>query len=528
VKIADIRSEEDIPSDPATLKPLFWNLLQQYQHLSQQNQLLRKDAFGRKSEKIEHDPNQQTILDELLAQLPAVQSQEQRDEDAVTVKSHQRRRKHPGRNAIPEDIPREKHIIATPEHDKTCPCCGGAKVVLETVTRTVVERIPATYVVHEYQRDKMVCPRCRDGVHVPELPVVSLVPKGLAGIKLLLFVLTSKYRYHLPLYRIQRQIYHESRIWFTRGTMAGWIAQVCVPLKRVYDAMCAEVKAGPYVHADESLLRLCPKAGGSHTSYMWVYLGASQRVAVFDYRDSRGSKAPREFLTGCAPGTYLMIDGYAAYDAAIAKHDLKAMLCMVHARREFVEAAEVGEQKNYALRIVRIIGQLYRIERFATQHAMSAQQRQQLRGKYSAAIMDKLKAALTQPGFAVLPQSRIGKAIHYVLGHWPRLLRFLDNGDLPIDNSPAERVIRHLAVGRKNWLFVTSEAGGKNMARLYSVQATCALLGIDLEQYLEDVLIRVSARPDDASVADLTPQEWLKARNGGNLPPPATIYPSTH
>jgi len=526
VKLADIRRREDIPTDTATLASLFWTLLQDYQRLSQQNQLLRKHVFGRKSEKVEYDPAQQTMLDGLMAQLPPVAPVEPA-EDVVVVKAHQRRRNHPGRNVIPEDLPREEHVIEPPEEEKTC-TCGRRKVALDAAERKVIERVPARYVLHVYRRPKYVCPHCRNGVTVAEPPLVSPIAKGLAGMSLLLFVLVSKYRYHLPLYRIQRQIYHESRIWFTRSTMVGWIARVCVPLKRLYQAMCAEVKGGGYLHGDESLVRLCPGGGGSHTSYMWVYVGAEGRVVVFDYRESRGGDAPRQFLNGCAAGTYLMIDGYSAYDAAIDKYGLRAMLCMVHLRREFVEAAEVGDQRQYALRVVRIIRQLYRIERFATQRAMNPEQRLALRTQYSAAVMAKLHDALEEPGFTVLPQSRIGGAIAYALKYWPRLMRFLERGDLPIDNSIDERAIRRLAVGRKNWLFVASEAGGKSMAMLYSIVATCELLGINIEQYLPDVLMRLAARPEEHSVADLTPLEWLKARTGGVLPPPAPLYPSAH
>lgn len=526
MKLADIRRREDIPTDISTLSNLFWTLLQDYQHLDQNYRLLRKEVFGRKSEKVEYDPAQQTMLEELVGQLPSAEPPEPA-QDYVTVKSHERRRKHPGRNAIPEDVPREKHVVEPPEEEKTCQC-GRAKVVLETAKRIVVERVPAHYVVHEYYRPKYVCPHCRDGVTVAEPPLVSPIPKGMAGTNLLLFVLLSKYRYHLPLYRIQRQIYHESRIWFTRSTMVGWIAEVCVLLRRVYHAMCAEVKTAVYVHGDESLLRLCPRGGGSHTSYLWVYVGAGGQVAVFDYRDSRGSDAPRQFLKGCAAGTYLMIDGYSAYDAAIDEYGLKAMLCMAHVRREFLEAAEVGDQRQYALRVVRIIRQLYRIERFATQRGMSAEQRLALRTQYSAAVMAKVRDALENPGFVVLPQSRIGGAINYALKHWERLMRFLERGDLPIDNSIDERVIRRLAVGRKNWMFVASEAGGKNMAMLYSILATCELLGINPEEYLPDMLMRLVARPPEATAADLTPPEWLKARNAGALPPPSPLYPSTH
>jgi transposase len=525
VKLTDIHSQSDIPTDIATLSSLFWRLLQEHQHLSQQYQLLRKETFGRKSEKIEHDPNQQTMLDELLAQLPPEEAPEAA-QDYVTVKPHQRRRKHPGRNAIPEDIPREQHIIEPPEEEKTC-TCGCAKVKLGEAKRVVVERIPARYIAHEYIRPKYVCPRCRDGVTVAEPPLVSPIAKGMAGMNLLLFVLLSKYRYHLPLYRIQRQIYHESRIWFTRSTMVGWIAEVCTLLKRVYGCMCNEVKSGMYLHGDESLVRLCPAGGGSQSTYMWVYVGAGGRVAVFDYRDSRGKDAPRQFLNGCTAGTYLMIDGYAAYDAAIDKYKLVPMICLAHVRREFIEAAEVGDQREYANRIIRFIGQLYRVERFATARSMNAEQRLQLRRRVSAPIMDKIKQALLQPGFAILPQSYIGKAINYLRKYWDRATRFLERGELPIDNNIDERVIRTLTIGRKNWMFIASEAGGKRMAILYSFLATCALLGVDPEQYLPDVLMRLAVRPAEASVADLTPLEWLKARNGGALPDSAAaLYPS--
>jgi len=525
VKLADIRSKADVPTDVTTLSGLFWTLLQDHQRLVEQNQLLRKELFGRKSEKQEHDPNQQTMLEELLAQVEPTSAAASPD-DYVTVKPHQRRRKHPGRNAIPQDLPREQHVIEPPQAEKTCECCGRAKVVFDTAKRVVIEREPARYVAHEYIRPKYTCPHCRNGVTVAQPPLVSPIPKGLAGLSLLLFVVLSKYRYHLPLYRVQRQIYHESRIWCTRSTMVGWIAQMHTPLERVYQCMCAEVSSGMYLHGDESLVRLCPEGGGSHTSYMWVYVGAEGRVAVFDYRDSRGSDAPRRFLKGCASGAYLMIDGYAAYDAAIEKYGLIPMICMVHLRREFLEAAEVGDRKEYAQRIVRLIGHLYRIERFATKHGMLAEQRLRLRCNQSAPVMANIKAALLDPGFALLPQSRIGKAINYALKFWDRALRFLERGELPIDNSIDERVIRTLAIGRKNWMFIASEAGGKRMAVLYSVLATCDLLRIDPEQYLRDVLMRLAARPSEASVADLTPLEWLKQRNGGTLPEPKPLYPS--
>ena len=258
--------------------------------------------------------------------------------------------------------------------------------------------------------------------------------------------------------------------------------------------------------------------------YQWVYRGL--RTVVFDYRNTRGSDGPIKFLGGVKPGTFLMVDGYSGYNAAIDKYDVLMMICMTHLRRQFIEAAEVGSQKNFAVLIIRLIGQLYRIERYATAKKLDAAGRLALRQKLCPVIMAKIKAALINPPFVKLPQSRIGKAVNYALHRWDEAQRYLQAGDLPIDNNPAEQVIRDLAIGRNNWMFIASEAGGKCMATLYSIIATCKVNNIDLNEYLADVLMRLPIRTSSQSVADLTPVEWLKAKNGGNLPTATPLYPS--
>ena len=498
-----------------------------YRLLQEQYILLRKELFGKKSEKQTIEDSEQVTLDELLAEV-AEQSEPPKplepDQDFVKVPAHNRRRKHPGRNAIPEDIPVVYHRIEPSEQEMEC--CGTRKAKIGEEIRKVVERIPARYELHIYIRPKYACQKCKDGVTVAEPPLVSPIPKGIAGLRLMIFVMLSKYHYHLPLYRIQRQIYHESRIWFTRSTMVGWIREFCVPLERVVREMIVALKKGPYIHADESPVRRVGDETGPFKAYMWVYVGADDRIAIFDYKESRGSDAPKSFLQDTPSGTYLMTDAYASYNQSIDKYNLIAMICMVHLRREFIEAADVGVQKAYALRIIRIIGQLYRIERFATKKELSHEERLALRKNYSAKIMEKLKVELLNPGFALLPSSRIGKAIAYALNHWEKAMRFLEAGYLPIDNNLCERVIRLLAIGRKNWISIMSEDGGKRMAILYSIIMTCKLNNIDPEEYLADVLMRLAVRPMNMSVADLTPVEWLKAKNGGKLPKQTPLYPN--
>jgi transposase len=532
VKLPEIKTRTDIPSDVNTLQDLLWSSVVELRDLSQKYALLRKELFGKKSEKQSIPLDEQMALDALLVQAQS-KVQPEAAEDFVNVPSHDRRRKHPGRNAIPEEVKRERHVLDITEDEKKCVGCSeratckyGELPVLEEVVRKVVERKAPEYVVHEYVRIKRACPIKKDEVKVVEPPLVTPISKGLAGLELLVFVLVSKYQFHLPLYRIQRQIYHESRIWFTRGTMVGWIAELCVLLKRVYREMVANVKSSPCIFSDDSRLRQVTRELGSKTCFMWVYLGLSGRLVIFDYRDGRGSDAPREFLNGVVPGTYLMTDEYAAYNDAVKRYGLIQMACWMHIRREFIESAEVNSQKEFSLRIVRFIGQLYRIERFAKKKEMTTEQRLSLRRAVSVPVMKKIHDALISVDFVLLPQNRITKAINYALRNWQKAQVFLTDGSLPIDNGPSERVIRDLAIGRKNWNSVGSKRGGKWMAILYSIIATCKLNGIDIEAYFRDVLMRLAMRPENASVTDLTPLEWHKANNGGKLPDLKPIYPS--
>jgi transposase len=519
VKISDIKSPADLPADLSVVRPMLWSLICDYRRLSDDIRLLRKELYGKKSEKQIVADDAQMVLAGLFEQLP---SSVPAKDTFVDVKVHQRRKKHPGRNAIPEDIETQTHIIDLPVEEKSCANDPNHPLVkIGEEKRTIIERVPAKYIKHVYIQIKYGCGTCKDAIVAAEMPLVTPLPRILPGLNLLLFVIISKYQFHLPLYRIQRQIYHESRIWFTRATMVGWIAELCVPLRRIYMEMVAAIKTDSCILSDDSKIKRC-----AHTSFMWVYVNGLQNTAIFDYRESHGAAAPREFLKGVAPGTYLMSDCFSSYNDAVSRYKLIQIACMMHVRREFVEAAEVGSHKEFALKIIRFIGQLYRIERYAAAKKLAADDRYLLRQRYSKPVLENIKAALLEPKIIMLPQSRIGKAINYTLNHWDRVTRFLERGDLPIDNGACERVIRDLAIGRKNWMHVMSDDGGKWMAILYSIIATCKLNNINPDEYLGDVLMRIAMRPVDASVRDLIPTEWLKARTGGALPEKQPLYPS--
>ena len=249
---------------------------------------------------------------------------------------------------------------------------------------------------------------------------------------------------------------------------------------------------------------------------MWAGVGREGRddpvVAVFRYDRSRSKEAARKFLKGSRPGDVLMIDGCTSYRESVKKYSLVELNCMAHNRRYFFEAHETGYHSDYCKTMLRKIGQLYRVERFADRVKADSKKRLVLRQAISKKIIGEIKKLLTDPGFNVLPSNKTGVAISYMLNHWDALTRYIENGNYPIDNNPVERIIRPLAIGRKNWMFAGSENGAKWCAAYYSIFATCLLNNINPEEYLPDILMRLAIRPDDADVKDLLPVQWAAGK----------------
>jgi hypothetical protein len=357
------------------------------------------------------------------------------------------------------------------------------------------------------------------------MPLVTPIAKGLAGFALMSFVLTSKYQYHLPLYRIQRQIYHESRIWFTRSTLCTWVGQACGMLERIYMGLLQLYLASRIKHADET--RVMVKVAEKLVEcWMWTGLSGDGRTAVFVYNRHRSGAAALEFLKGSSAGDYLMIDDCPSYNIPVKELKLVVLRCMVHIRRKFVEARDAGRHKEFLNKIIIKIGQLYRLESFATKSGFTIEQRTELRQTLSCRVLDNIKVTLTNPGFAVLPQSLAGIAINYFLRNWEEATRFVQWGALPIDNTADERINRPFTIGRNNWMQAGSVNGARWMGIMYTIVTTCKLNSINPEDYLKDVLMTLAIRPADADVADLLPVAWFKKNNAGADPILTPLYPS--
>ena len=221
-----------------------------------------------------------------------------------------------------------------------------------------------------------------------------------------------------------------------------------------------------------------------------------------------------------------MIDDCPSYNKPVKELKLVDLRCMAHIRRKFVEAHDAGRHKDCLKKIIIKIWQLYRIERYATKKEFTFEQRTEIRQKLSKSVLEKIKHSLLNPGFVPLPQSLAGTAMNYFLKNWEQATRFIEWGALPIDNTADERINRPFTIGRNNWMQAGSENGAKWMAILYTIITSCKLNNINPDEYLKDVLMRLSIRSDDADIADLLPVNWYKNNNNDLDPIHTPLYPS--
>jgi transposase len=526
----EIHSREDLPKDPDTLRSYSWNLTLAYQHLVEKYRKIIGSKYGKSSEKLTSQENLDALqieMDALLAQIAAPQKQEEdKAAEPVEISSHQRRRKIHGRNSIPAELITEV-VVDLSKEEKTCSCCGSELQQFDVKSHLVVDRVPAKYTATRYLQPVYGCTNCKDHVASQEMPLVTPIAKGLAGFSLMAFVLVSKYQYHLPLYRIQRQIFHESHIWFTRSTLSTWVGQACGMFERIYKGLLQLYLASKIKHADETRV-MVKVAGKLVEGWMWTGLSGDGRTAVFVYNKHRSGAAALAFLAGSSPGDYLMVDDCPSYNKPVKELRLVELRCMAHIRRKFVEARQALRHKEYLNKIVIKIAQLYRLESFATKREFTAEQRTELRQTLSRSVLDKIKNMLMNPGCTVLPSSLAGTAINYFLKNWDQATRYCQWGALPIDNTPDERINRPFTIGRNNWMQAGSQSGARWMGMLYTIITTCKLNSINPDDYLKEVMTSLAMRSADADVTDLLPVNWYKKNNAGTDPALTPLYPSKH
>jgi transposase len=540
-----------LPDDPATLKAMVLELLASLHEHRRDNEALRhrldlllRRLYGPRGERF--DPNQPLLFADLADGPDAAAAP---TEPAAQAQPKRRCRPH-GRRRLPEHLRREQRHYELSAADRVCPGCGTLRIDIGVDQSEQLDYQPASLFVIEHIVHKYACPSCAaaaaghagpaDAEAAPppaagqpsqqQPPAGAVViaaakppmaiAKGLPGAGLLAHLIVSKYVDHLPLYRLER-VYERQGLFLARSTTCDWLAACAQALRPLYDLMVAAVLASRALHTDDTPVQIHdPPPGGTDTGRLWVYLGdTAHAYNVFDFTPNRQRDGPQRFLADFRG--YLHADAFSGYDglylprARAGPGGILEVACNAHARRKFYEARTSDAVRAH--QALAYYGQLYEIERQAKDKHFDEDQVLRLRQDLAVPILDQFQKWLEAERVAVLPKGPMGEAIGYALRQWAALARYTEAGFLAIDNNAAEREMKRIAIGRKNWLFVGSVRGGATAAVLFSFTSTCQRLGVEPWAYLQDVLSRLPGLPAERH-AELLPDRWQDARQAQTTP----------
>ena len=444
---------------------------------------LKRAQFGRSSEQLgDQIAQMELLLEDLETGVAYIV--------AEPIASTLKRVAH--RKPLPDHLPREEHVL---EPACQCPACGAAMQKIGEDVSETLEIVPERFKVIRTIRPKLSCTKCDTIVQAPapSWPI----PRGFAGPGLLAHVLVSKYADHLPLYR-QSEIYEREGIELSRSTLADWVGQAARLMEPLIDSLGRYVTAAEKLHADDTPVPVLePGRKSTKTGRLWAYVrddrpaGSTDPPAVwFRYSPDRKGERPRTHLKNFRG--VLQADGYAGFDRLYEEGRITEAACWAHARRKFFDVHE-HQPSPIAAEALERIGSLYAIE--SAVRGKLPEERRAARQQQAAPLIEQLRAWLQATLTQLSAKSELAGAIRYALGRWTALTRYLDDGRLEIDNNAVERQMRPVALGRKNYLFAGSDAGGERAAAIYSLLATAKLNGLDPEAYLREVLAQIAEHP---------------------------------
>jgi transposase len=451
---------------------------------------LLRGRFGASSEKLRGSIEQfELILEELEAEIAETAPADR--EDAAPSAPPQGTRRKPVRKPLPGSLPRDVVEHAAP---CACPQCGGALRPLGEDVTEVLDYVPGSFRVIRHVRPKLSCRACDS---IAQAPAPNLpIRRGLAGPGLLAHVLVSKYCDHLPLYR-QAEIYARDGIDLDRSTMADWVGQSAALMRPLVDAVGAHVMSAERVHADDTTVPVLePGRGNTKTGRLWCYVrddrpfaGPTPPAVLYCYSPDRKGEHPRTHLE--AFHGILQADGYAGY-AGLYGGDVTEAACWAHVRRKFFDV-HAATQSPLAHEALQRIAALYVIE--DTIRGQPPDVRLRVRQQQSAQLFAGLKTWMEQTQARISGKAHLAAAIRYALARWNALTLVLRDGRACLDNNAAERAMRPMTLGRKNWLFAGSDAGGERAAAIYTLTETAKLNMLDPEDYLRRVLECIAEHP---------------------------------
>jgi transposase len=479
---------------------------------------LRRMQFGRSSERVTRQIEQ---LELRLEELETSEAEEISEAAAEDRPLPIRRRQQPKRKPLPDHLPRQE-IVHQPEHDGACKCpaCGGAMARLGEDVTEVLDYIPGRFQVIRHVRPKYACRHC-DAITQAAAPALP-TPRGRAAPGLLAHLLVSKYTDHLPLYR-QSEIYARDGLDLDRSTLSDWVGQGVWLMQPVFDGICRQVFAGEKIHGDDTPVPvLAPGLGRTKTGRLWVYVrddrpfcGTAPPAAAYFYSPDRGGEHPAAHLANFRG--FLQADAYSGFTAlyeprpaapgAPATAAITEVACWAHCRRNVFEVWQATKSPVAKLALDRI-AEFYAIEdlaRFAPPDE---------RLVHRAALIPLLDAFFDWAQATerkLSAQSELAKALRYILNRRTALTRFATDARLEADNNIAENAIRCIALGRRNWLFAGSDAGGDRAAAMYSILQTAKLNGVNPEAYLTDTLAKIADGHPINRIAELMPWAYQPA-----------------
>jgi transposase len=478
---------EQLEADKQAVEQTNRQLKVQVLTLTEQLNLALARRYAASSEKL--SPDQIALFDE--AELDAVDAEQapeadaEADADEVVVAAHKRKKR--GRKPLPDHLPRIDIVHELPEPERCCEHDGRLLTEIGEVVSEQLDIIPAKIRVLRHIRKKYACD-CGQCIRTAPLPAQP-IPKSLASPGLLAHVTVSKYQDALPLYR-QQTILERIGIDLPRATLANWMIRAGQLVQPVINLLEDRLLNYDIVQMDETTVQVLKESGKCEQSksYLWLQRGGppDQKVVRFHYDPGRGAGVAKRLLEGFKG--YLQTDGYDGYNAVVASNDLVHVGCMAHARRRFSDAVKAQGKKRKrgkAHRGLSLIQKLYRVEKQAKK--LNAEKRYEHRQRHASPVLEELRTWLDQSLSQVPPTSATGKALHYLHKEWPKLVRYLDDGRIEIDNNLAENAIRPFVLGRKNWLFSDSVKGVKASANLYSLIETAKANGLEPYAYLRYV-----------------------------------------
>jgi transposase len=496
-----------LPTDPAVLQQLVLGLLDERD--AQARQVQRLQHWLTKLLRARYGPQRERVDEHQLFLFAATALAAHKDgpPPEIPAAAPPARKGH-GRQRLPQHLERRQVTYELAAEAQQCPTCQAALTRIGDETSERLEYVPASLLVLEERCAKYACPHgCT--VRTAAKPMQP-IEKGLPGPGLLAHVAVSKYADHLPLHR-QTQMFTRHGVTLSRQTLCDWMGRAAVLIAPLVDLMQQRALQSKALQTDDTPVAvLDPALPRTKTGRIWTYVGdQAHPYTVYDYTPDRSRAGPDHFLEPFRG--YLQADAYAGYDALYRDpaRGVTEVACWAHVRRKFFEAQDADPMR--AMILLAYIRLLYAVEREARDRALDADGRRALRQERSLPILADIEAYLRREQPHVLPKSPIGDAIGYALHNWAALVRYTEDGDLAIDNNAAERSLRGVAVGRKNWMFFGSDTGGRTAALLTSLVTTCKRLQVEPFAYLRDVFDRISAHPA-SRLAELLPDQWQAAQ----------------